>query len=288
MNDKREFKRKERQEMGRKMDGKGHVWAGAFILLVGVAALAKSYVVDLDWLFSWQMLMIAIGVFIGLRSGFRGVAWLVMILLGSFFLIESYFVIDRSMRRMFWPSALILLGAYLIFRPKSKNIWCGDPPDRTPPVDSPENSNPIVTTSGITETPAFNPTSTPTTSIPTTSGVAITGEEALEIVAVFGAVKKNIYSKNFKGGEIVSVFGGAEVNLSQANFQTPQIEIESVQIFGGAKLIIPADWTIHNEAVAIFGGIEDKRPQPVAIPIPEKILILKGFVMFGGIEIKSY
>jgi hypothetical protein len=288
MNDKREFKRKVRREMGRKMDGKGHVWAGAFILLVGVAALAKSYVVDLDWLFSWQMLMIAIGVFIGLRSGFRGVAWLVMILLGSFFLIESYFVIDRSMRRMFWPSALILLGAYLIFRPKSKNIWCGDPPDRTPPVDSPENSNPIVTTSGITETPAFNPTSTPTTSIPTTSGVAITGEEALEIVAVFGAVKKNIYSKNFKGGEIVSVFGGAEVNLSQANFQTPQIEIESVQIFGGAKLIIPADWTIHNEAVAIFGGIEDKRPQPVAIPIPEKILILKGFVMFGGIEIKSY
>jgi hypothetical protein len=234
------------------------------------------------------MLMIAIGVFIGLRSGFRGVAWLVMILLGSFFLIESYFVIDRSMRRMFWPSALILLGAYLIFRPKSKNILCGDPPDRTPPVDSPENSDPMVTTTGITETPAFNPTSTPTTSIPTTSGVAITGEEALEIVAVFGAVKKNIYSKNFKGGEIVSVFGGAEVNLSQANFQTPQIEIESVQIFGGAKLIIPADWTIHNEAVAIFGGIEDKRPQPVAIPIPEKILILKGFVMFGGIEIKSY
>ena len=288
MNDKREFKRKVRREMGRKMDGKGHVWAGAFILLVGVAALAKSYVVGLDWLFSWQMLMIAIGVFIGLRSQFRGVAWLVMILLGSFFLIESYFVIDRSMRRMFWPSALILLGAYLIFRPKSKNIWCGDPPDRIPPVDSPENSDPMATTTGTTETPAYVPTSTPPTSFPTTSGVAITGEEALEIVAVFGAVKKNIYSKNFRGGEIVSVFGGAEVNLTQANFQTPMIEIECVQIFGGAKLIIPADWTIHNEAVAIFGGIEDKRPQPVAIPMPEKIVVLKGFVMFGGIEIKSY
>jgi len=287
MNDNRELRKSRRREMGRKMDGKSHVWAGAFILLVGVAALAKAYIIDLDWLFSWQMLMIAIGVFIGLRSQFRGGAWLVMILLGSFFLIESYFVFDRSLRRMFWPSALIVLGAYLIFRPKSKGFFCGDPPGRTPPIDSPENSNPTVTSSGTTETLASTPVLTPAFT-PASTGPAIIGEEALEIVAVFGAVKKNIYSKNFRGGEIVSVFGGAEVNLSQANFQTPQIEIESVQIFGGAKLIIPADWTIHNEAVAIFGGIEDKRPQPVAIPMPEKILILKGFVMFGGIEIKSY
>jgi predicted membrane protein len=279
MNDNRELRRARRQEMTRKMDGKGHVWAGAFILLVGVSALVKTYGAAPNWVFSWQMLMIALGVFIGLRSKFRGGAWLIMILLGSFFLIEDYFIIDRSVRRMFWPLALIVFGAYLIFRPKSKNLFCGNPPGRIPPIDSPENSNPTVTTTDTTETPAFSPVS----SVP-----AITGEEALEIVAVFGAVKKNIYSKNFRGGEIVSVFGGAEVNLTQANFQTPQIEIESIQIFGGAKLIIPADWTIHNEAVAIFGGIEDKRPQPVAIPVPEKIVVLKGFVMFGGIEIKSY
>ncbi len=279
MNDKREFRRNRRREMGRRMDGKGHVWAGAFILLVGVAALVKSYFVELDWLFSWQMLMIAIGVFIGLRSGFRGGVWLILILLGSFFLIESYFVFERSMRRIFWPLALIVLGAYLIFRPKSKGFFCGDKPEETPPINSPESTNSAFTTTGATDTSSFTPAS---------SGPAIIGEEVLDIAAVFGAVKKNIYSKNFRGGEIVSVFGGAEVNLSQANFQTPQIEIESVQIFGGAKLIIPADWTIHNEAVAIFGGIEDKRPQPVAIPVPEKIVILKGFVMFGGIEIKSY
>ena len=194
------------------MDGKSHVWAGAFILLVGVAALAKSYGGAPGWIFSWQMLMIAIGVFIGLRSQFRGGAWLVMILLGGFFLIESYFVMDLSMRKLFWPLALIVLGAYLIFRPKSKGFFCGNPPGRIPPTDSAENSNATVTTTETAETPA---------STPAYSGPAITGEEALEIVAVFGAVKKNIYSKNFRGGEIVSVFGGAEVNLTQANFQTP-------------------------------------------------------------------
>ena len=141
MNDQRELRRNRRREMARKMDGKSHVWAGAFILLVGVAALAKSYGGAPGWIFSWQMLMIALGVFIGLRSQFRGGAWLVMILLGGFFLTENYFVIDLSMRKLFWPMALIVLGAYLIFRPKSKNFMCGDPPGRTPPTDSPDSSN---------------------------------------------------------------------------------------------------------------------------------------------------
>jgi predicted membrane protein len=230
------------------------------------------------------MLLVAIGVFIGLRSKFRGGAWLILIIVGSYFLIDDYFVLELSVRRMFWPIALIVLGIYLIFRPRSKNFMCGDKPRDTPPLDSPDSSNSSFTTTGATDT-----VSTPASSFTSSStGSFKAGEEVLDIAAVFGSVKKNIYSKNFKGGEIVCVFGGAEVNLTQASFETPQIVIDSVQIFGGAKLIIPSDWTIHNEAVAIFGGIEDKRPQPVAIPIPEKVLILKGVVMFGGIEIKSY
>lgn len=258
------------------MDGEGSVWGGAFILLIGVAALAKSFIVDMDWLFSWQMLLIAIGCFMGFRNKFEGGGWMIMILIGSYFLIERYFVMDHSLRKFFWPLALIGLGAYLILRPRrSKKKFCA-------PIDSSSSKS-------EPETSTYSTTSTSTAEFSNTTGQnAILDEEILDVVSVFSGVKKNIYSKNFKGGEIVSVFGGAEINMTQANFQQPQIEIESVQIFGGAKLIIPSDWVILNEAIAIFGGIEDKRPQPVAIPVPAKILVLKGFVMFGGIEIKSY
>ena len=38
----------------------------------------------------------------------------------------------------------------------------------------------------------------------------------------------------------------------------------------------------------IFGGIEDKRRMQTITGPPEKTLILKGTVLFGGIEIKSY
>ncbi len=250
--------------MRRERDPKGHIWAGVFIILVGVAALVKSYVFGIDWIFSWQMLLIALGVFIGLKSGFRGGSWLVMIFVGGYFLLDRYFIIAPSTKQMIWPALLILLGAFLIFRPKRMDeFWKGDGCFDNSKQRQPE-------------------------SIPVTPVAQSADEEVLEVVAVFAAVRKNIYSKKFRGGEIVSVFGGAEINLTQAEFQQPQIVIESVQVFGGAKLVIPADWVIHNEAVAIFGGIEDKRPQPAALTAPEKILVLKGFVMFGGIEIKSY
>jgi 3-keto-L-gulonate-6-phosphate decarboxylase len=39
--------------------------------------------------------------------------------------------------------------------------------------------------------------------------------------------------------------------------------------------------------VAIFGGIEDKRP-PQLNAIPDKILVIVGTSIFGGIDIKSF
>lgn len=276
MNESRRQRREERRErfLGAK-DNQGQVWGGVFLLLIGLAALANNYIPGLNWLFSWPMFLIALGLFIGLRNKFNGAAWLALIIIGSYFLATKYFTIDADLRRLFWPFALIGLGAYLIFRPKRKYSS-----DCVYPFNRDKNEQAPRDTQGSTENQF---------AVKTESNVAGNlEEEILDVASVFAAVKKNVYSKNFKGGEIVSVFGGAEVNLSQASFQQTQIIIESVQVFGGAKLIVPADWVIHNEAVAIFGGIEDKRPQPSTIGSPEKVLVLKGFVMFGGIEIKSY
>ena len=85
---------------------------------------------------------------------------------------------------------------------------------------------------------------------------------------------------------MVSIFGGVEIDLTQADFNG-QITIEMTQIFSGAKLIIPPHWQIRSEMIAIFGGIEDKRP-PQTYYDENKVLILNGTTFFGGLEIKSY
>lgn len=267
-------RRMEKMENNDKRGGRSAT--GIFILLIGVAALLNTWVPELDWIFTWQMFLIALGVFFGIKNEFRGIGWLIMIFVGGYFLFDEYFGIEFSLGRLFWPIALIALGAYLIFKPRKKNFTAEPTPlNVTPPV-----------TDSFT-VPPFNPLDSNSSQAQPSTGY--NGDEVLDVVAVFGAVKKYIYSKNFRGGEIVSVFGGAEINLMQAGFTQQQIIIESVQVFGGAKLIVPADWVIHNEAVAVFGGIEDKRPQMgITVSQPNKVLIIKGFVLFGGIEIRSY
>ncbi|HQU56213.1 MAG TPA: hypothetical protein PLG88_02225, partial [Chitinophagaceae bacterium] len=64
--------------------------------------------------------------------------------------------------------------------------------------------------------------------------------------------------------------------------------IEITNIFGGSKLIIPAHWHIKSEAVMIFGGLDDRRKVE---PNPEqehKTLIIKGTILFGGVDVRSY
>jgi hypothetical protein len=66
-----------------------------------------------------------------------------------------------------------------------------------------------------------------------------------------------------------------------------RVHLEVVQVFGGTKIIVPANWSVHSEMVAIFGGIEDKRP-PQLNAAPDKVLVIQGTSIFGGIDIKSF
>ena len=98
--------------------GRGHIWTGVLLLLIGAAALVKASVTDLpDWVFSWQMLLIVLGLFIGLRHRFRGGAWFILIVVGSVFLIRDIYP-DLAMRRYLWPIIMITIGVFLILRPR--------------------------------------------------------------------------------------------------------------------------------------------------------------------------
>jgi len=107
-------------------------------------------------------------------------------------------------------------------------------------------------------------------------------------VTIFGSDKKQIISKEFKGGESVCIFGGVEINLTQADI-TGTAEIEIVQMFGGTKIIVPPHWRVQSdELVCIFGGLEDKRQVAGSIVDGTKTLIIKGTCIFGGIDLRSF
>ena len=240
-------------------DGNGHVWTGIFLLAIGGLALARSMGVPVPvWLFSWQMLLIAIGLFIGFRKGFRDGGWFVPVIVGGFFLVNE-FVLQGELRRHIWPMILIVIGALFIFRPRSKTCkgW--------------GKKNPGLQAETITPL----------------SEESYTRDDIIDSTCIFSGTKKVILSKNFKGGDIVNIFGGCEIDLTQADMTTPAI-LEVTAIFGGATLIVPSNWAIKSEAVTIFGGIGDKRKITPSTESPSKTLVLKGTMIFGGMEIRSY
>ena len=246
----------------------GRVAGGLILVAVGVVFLLRNMgMEDLfpHWLFSWQMLLIVIGNYSGFKHNFRNNARIILISIGGFFLI-SEFMPDWGLKPLFWPIAIICAGIIFIVRP-NKNGWSNF-------KDDTNNS--------------FN-TNVQNITIPATAtNIPPDRSDYLVIRSVFSGVVKNMVSKNFQGGNISCVFGGAEVDCSQADINgTVTIKLEVV--FGGAKIVVPAHWAVQNDIDGFFHGIDDKRRfNPDASINPGKVLILKGSVVFGGVEIRSY
>lgn len=257
-----EEKRRDRWESRmERHQGHGHVWTGIFLLAIGGLALVRSFGFPVpNWLFSWQMLLIAIGLFIGFRKGFRDGGWFVPILIGGIFLANDY-ILNGELRRHIWPLILITIGAVFIFRPRHKHSACWRQKKIS---DMQGQANPSMV-----------------------KDEEYSQDDFIDSTSIFSGTKKVILSKSFKGGDIVNIFGGSEIDLTQADMTAPAV-LEVTAIFGGATLIVPSNWAIKSEAVTIFGGIGDKRKIAPLTESPAKTLVLKGTMIFGGMEIKSY
>jgi predicted membrane protein len=230
----------------------GGIIAGFIVVIVGVIFLAREAGFYFPrWLFSWDTLIIAIGLFIGFKHNFRNMTWLVLVLIGSVMLIDDIFPFFEF-SEYGWPIIIILIGFVIIYKASKKNTDWGK-------WDSMKLGESFA-------------------------------DDFIDSTVVFGGVKKNVISKSFRGGDATTIFGGTDINLMQADLQGKAV-IDLTQIFGGTKLIVPPHWKVHTEdLVAIFGGVEDKRPQMSGTDVVDqnKVIVLKGVCIFGGIDIKSY
>ncbi len=270
----------------------GRVWVPLGLVVVGGLLLLRQMGIGLpDWIFSWQILLIVIGIFSGLAHAFRGPGWLIMILIGTFFFMDQM-IPDLNIHRFIWPAIIIVVGLIMLIRPK-RPYWADhDWHDRwhRRDWDRWQRRRQRRGYPGFMNTPP-NPgvetdANTGSTRDEGSGSRNFSSEDYIDATAVFGGINKNIISKNFKGGDITIFMGGAEINLSQADIQgTASLDI--TQIMGGTKLIVPSNWEVRTQLTSVFGNIEDKR-QNIGITNHQKVLIIDGTSVFGGIEIKNY
>jgi predicted membrane protein len=121
------------------------------------------------------------------------------------------------------------------------------------------------------------------------STAGIIGDDYIDYVNVFSGGERQIVSENFKGGKISAVFGGMELDLTKAKLAPGRNELEIACVFGGATLIVPDDWNVSIEVTPVLGGFSDSRKLfPGRTVDTTRQLVIKGAVVFGGGEIKSY
>lgn len=237
-------------------------WVGIIIISVGSFLLLERMDIDLfpDWLFSWKTFLIALGLIIGVSKQFKGIGWLVMIMIGSFFLLDEIPGWDLNLRYYTIPIIVIVVGLVIVFRSflfrssgDWRTMWSGD--------EGNKGNSALITSHED-------------------------ADDYMDLTSIFGGSKRRIFSKTFKGGEITNIFGGTELDLSQADINGTVV-IDTVTLFGGIKILVPANWEVKSNITAILGGVEDKRMTSNTFEGTKK-LVLTGTCAFGGVEIKSF
>ena len=249
------------------------VIGGLILVGVGAALLLRNVGFFFpNWLFSWPIILILVGIYSGFKHQFRNNSWLILIGVGGFFLVND-FIPQLGLEPLFWPIVIIGAGLIFILRPRGNN-W------RNYKKSKDYTNWQDYTNLKTTGTTSFDATGTPV------NDSFVDGNDWLDVQSIFSGVKRNIVSKNFQGGGITCIFGGSEIDLTQADINgTAVLKLEMV--FGGTKLVLPANWTVQNEINGVFHGVDDKRKYNTPAN-PGKILILKGSAVFAGIEIRSY
>lgn len=233
---------------------KSRAVGGVILVIIGTGLLLQRLDLNLpNWLFSWQMILIAIGVVLGFRHNFRMGGWMVMVAVGGIFLAGEIQKWPYNTAQFIWPVVMIAVGIVVIFkRNYSTKEW----------AERKKQYGASITSAS--------------------------GDDVIDATAIFGSVDKVVMSKNFKGGDVTSIFGGTVLNFMKADIEgTATLDVTA--IMGGCEIIVPAHWKVKVDVTTIMGGVDDKRYLDV-IPStgPEKLLILTGTCIMGGLEIKSY
>jgi predicted membrane protein len=235
--------------------------AGGLLQAFNSGALPPAYK---PIVFSWQMLLVALGV-ISLFLPYKRLSGGLLILLGAFLLLPK-FGIDRLafLRGSGWAVLITCAGILILCRTLfGKHIArrrCGF--HRRKPLRQQIHD-------------AYAEFQMP-------------NEEAgiIDRYYIFGNGKEKVSINGFRGGDINCVFSGAELDFREAQLAEGVNILEVNIVFGGITLFIPPHWNVEIKQVQAFGAFVDKRP-PASIEVSDnRQLLIKGSAVFGGGEIR--
>ncbi len=91
-------------------------------------------------------------------------------------------------------------------------------------------------------------------------------------------------SRAFRGADLLAIMGGLQIDLRRAAIHGEAV-MDVFVMWGGIEIRVPEDWTVSSRIVPLMAGVEDKTRPPQGASTHH--LILRGFALMGGVEIKN-
>lgn len=236
------------------------LWFGLILLVLGVLwTLDNTGILDADQILRWwplALMLFGILKITGVGVVRRPVAGTVFLLIGAMFALDHFALWSWDVGDL-WPLFLIALGGLIMWRS----------------VRGPGGS-----LRGGLEVHVLGPERRADQGGPPDA-------DTFSCLAVWSGVDRKATSQALRGGDFTAVMGGGELDLRGAKPVEQGAEIEVLVVMGGLDVFVPEDWTVVNDVQVVMGAVEDSRK--IGVPPGPRTLMLKGFVMMGGVEIKN-
>ncbi|MGQ9620994.1 MAG: LiaF transmembrane domain-containing protein [Bacteroidales bacterium] len=224
----------------------GRVIIGVILVLAGFMLILRNTGIFPDYIddviFSWPMLLVAIGLIITIGSSGTKTAGIIIMAVGAFFLIPIVFRETFHVYNMFWPSIFIIIGIIFIFsrsrrwRPAGKISESGEDVIDFIYIFS-GGERQIVTSNfrGGKVTAVFGGAE-----LDLTRSSLAPGNNILEIACVFGGITIIVPDEWDVKIEVTPVLGGFgdERKLRPGRVAEPgkQLVIKGAVVFGGGEI----------------------------------------------------
>ena len=229
--------------------------AGVLLFLFNAEILNPVYK---PVIFSWQMLLIALG-FNGLFSRHCWFGSIILMMAGGFFLLQKLDIPGMAfVTQNGWTILLIFVGLIILFHAifRRNYFHCYSKMDEHNRCGSGK------------------------------WGSHKNEAGYLDLNYVFSGTKEKLDMKVFRGGDVNCVFGGVELDFYDCQLAEGISTLEINTVFGGTVLYIPMDWNIEIHRNQVFGGFDDNRPKTGFEIDKSRTLIIQASSVFGGGEIK--
>lgn len=212
--------------------------------------------------------------------------------IGVLFLLDNLNIFDFHRAVSFWPAVFILIGVVKLLDTRSPNgvllgcvftaLGIGLTLNRLGYINFDWRMIMPLLAIGAGAVMVFR-SLTGRRTIESAMKVDEGSDSVVEVTAVLGGFERRVTSQRFRGGEVTAIMGGCELDLRNSSIEGEAV-VNVFVAMGGITLKVPPDWTVILHGTPIMGGFDEKTITP---PNNLKRLIIKGYAIMGGVEVRN-